>query len=312
MKKVKTAACFLLITGMLSTQAALFPAEETRVFAAQPSSITEETSTVIAPGLTQGEFVYTDEKGNRNACFTLEFNPKDPQITMRLGTPGDGDFYRTSTVKDMAEAAVVNNHRVVAAINCDMYNTATGEPWGVMVKDGREIHGYNVAGRSWKFFGLKKDGTPIYGDQAVYNANKDEIQQAAGVHSILVNNGVVVNSDKSAIYAPRVAVGIKENGNVFFLLVDGRQSPYSKGLTLEQTAQLMKARGAVWAGNLDGGGSATLVTRTPENPVFTVQNVPSDGWERKVANSWQFVSNTESDESYNAALQAIRNAQLAA
>ncbi len=300
------------LVSVLALQIAAAPqAAGSPVSAASASTITEETSTMVAPGLKQNQFVYTDG-GNRNACFTLEFDPKDPQITLAAGTPGDGDFYRLSTVRDMAEAALVNGKHVVAAMNSDMYNTSTGEPWGVVVKDGREIHGYNVAGRTWRFFGLKKDGTPVYGDQTVYNANRDDIQQAMGVHSVLVENGAVVNSDQSVIYAPRVAVGVKADGTVFFLLADGRQGAYSKGLTLQQTAQLMRARGAVWAGNLDGGGSATLLSRLPGENNFTVRNKPSDGKERRVANSWLFISNVESDADYQAVLQEIKNPSIAA
>lgn len=301
-KRILCAAMAIAAIGAIS-----FPTTPITVSAAAPYSITEETSTVIAPGLTQGRFLYTDGNGNKNTCYTLSIDPKDPQITLAAGTPGDGDFFRISTVRDMTEAALINQKRVVASINSDMYNTSTGEPWGVVVKDGREIHGYNIAGRSWKFFGLRKDNTPIYGDKALYEANKGDIQQALGVHSVLVNGGKVVNPDKSKIYAPRVAVGVKADNSIFFLLVDGRQSGYSKGLTLEQTAQLMKYRGAVWSGNLDGGGSATLLTRANGASAFTLQNKPSDGRERKVANCWLFLSNTETDESYNAAVQVVRN-----
>lgn len=312
-KYAKKLICAFTAAGLLAAQtiSPLPHVGMVKAYAAVPSSITQSTSTTIAPGLTQGSFIYTDNDGNTNTCFTLEMDPKDSQITLSAGTPGDGDFYRLSTVRDMAESAILNGKKVVAAINSDMYNTSTGEPWGVVVKDGREIHGYNVAGRVWHFFGLKKDGTPIYGDVNTYNANKTNIQQAMGIHSILVENSNVVNKDQSKIYAPRNAVGVKADGSIFFLLVDGRQGTYSKGLTLEQTAQLMKSLGAVWAGNMDGGGSTTLLSRYSGESSFSLRNKPSDGKERRVANSWIFISNTESADSYNAAVQAIRGSLAA-
>lgn len=297
----------LAVAGVL----ALFGLAAQPVPVSAASSITERVSVEVTPGLTQTSFVYTDG-GARNQCYLLEFRPQDGQVTLAAGTPGDGDFYRLSTVRDMAEAAVVNGKHAVAAVNSDMYNTQTGEPWGVVVKDGREIHGYNVAGRTWRFFGLLKDGTPVYGDQAAYEENREQMQQAMGVHSVLVNNGSVVNADHSVNYAPRTAVGVKDDGTVFFLLVDGRQGSYSRGLTLDQTAALMQALGAHWAGNLDGGGSTTLLSRLPGESNFTLRNSPSDGRERRVANSWLFVSQTESDAALRTVAEDIRSLTQAA
>ena len=45
------------------------------------------------------------------------------------------------------------------------------------------------------------------------------------------------------------------------LTIDGRQSALSIGMTLEETAELLKELGAVEAMNLDGGASARMVIR---------------------------------------------------
>jgi exopolysaccharide biosynthesis protein len=58
---------------------------------------------------------------------------------------------------------------------------------------------------------------------------------------------------------PRTAVGLDASGReLIVLLVAGRRGEV-KGLTLSQTAQLMRELGAVQAFNLDGGGSSTLL-----------------------------------------------------
>ncbi len=259
------------------------------------SSLVDEIKTTIAYGLTQKEFIYTDQAGKRLTCFIMEYNPQQAGVTLAAGTPHDGTKIGLATVRDQAGAAVQNGKQVVAAINADMYNMSTGDPWGVVVKDGTEIHSYAPVRTWWKFFGVKKDGYPIYGDRQTYEANKGNIQQALGIHSILVDGGIVVNTDLTATLAPRNAVGVRSDNSVFFLLADGRKDPYSHGLTLQQTAQLMKDLGAVWAGNLDGGGSSTLMTRTPGETALTVKNHPSDGWERAVANSWLFLANPKPD-----------------
>ncbi|WP_113660886.1 phosphodiester glycosidase family protein [Pedobacter nanyangensis] len=86
---------------------------------------------------------------------------------------------------------------------------------------------------------------------------------------------------------PRTALGIKPNGTVLMLTVDGRQQN-SAGMSLFELAKIMKWLGCSSAINLDGGGSTTLwVKGYGENGVV---NHPSDNkkWdhegERKVAN----------------------------
>jgi len=83
---------------------------------------------------------------------------------------------------------------------------------------------------------------------------------------------------------PRSAIGIKANGKVILLTVDGRQEN-SAGLSLHELTKIMRWLGCVSAINLDGGGSTTLWTEK-----MGVINYPSDNkkWdhdgERKVAN----------------------------
>lgn len=78
--------------------------------------------------------------------------------------------------------------------------------------------------------------------------------------------------------APRTAVGIKADGKMLLLVVDGRQS-HSIGATLVETAQLLKRFGAVNGFNLDGGGSSELVLQGQ------IMNSPSDGRERAVGSA---------------------------
>ncbi|USK61633.1 phosphodiester glycosidase family protein [Peribacillus asahii] len=69
---------------------------------------------------------------------------------------------------------------------------------------------------------------------------------------------------------PRTLVGIKPNGNILLVVVDGRNEQVSVGLSFEESAILMKALGAQDALNLDGGGSTTMAINGK------VVNHPSD------------------------------------
>lgn len=76
--------------------------------------------------------------------------------------------------------------------------------------------------------------------------------------------------------APRTAVGVKRDGTVLLLVVDGR-SFSSSGMTLKELAQYFLRLGAINAVNFDGGGSSEMVVNG------SIVNKPSDGRERKVS-----------------------------
>ena len=116
-------------------------------------------------------------------------------------------------------------------------------------------------------------------------------QEAVGGRPVLLRGGVVtpdVDTAGTATFRgvnPRTAVGITAGGGLLFVTVDGRQPGHSAGTTLRETAELLRALGAVDALNLDGGGSTTMVVRGPAGRV-AVANRPSDAeGERPVANA---------------------------
>ncbi|MBQ2670179.1 MAG: S-layer homology domain-containing protein [Clostridia bacterium] len=99
----------------------------------------------------------------------------------------------------------------------------------------------------------------------------------------LVENGVA-RTDFEAGAAPRTAVGIKDNGNIIFYVLDGRQQGYSYGAQLRTLAQRMAELGCVEAINLDGGGSTVISAHFPGEDEPKIMNKPSDGYVRSVAN----------------------------
>jgi hypothetical protein len=69
---------------------------------------------------------------------------------------------------------------------------------------------------------------------------------------------------------PRTLAGITANGHLLLVVVDGRRSGTSIGLSLRASAELLVELGAVEGVNLDGGGSSTMVVEGK------VVNQPSD------------------------------------
>jgi hypothetical protein len=83
---------------------------------------------------------------------------------------------------------------------------------------------------------------------------------------------------------PRTAVGFTRDGTALLVVVDGRQPPYSDGMTLPELTDLMIRLGARDALNFDGGGSSSLVVRG------RVLNRPADReGERAVGNALALV-----------------------
>lgn len=239
--------------------------------------------TQLAPGVTQTVGTYTLD-GSVSNYWRISFT-KDSGAKLRVVLPNDGTSTGLDTVRHMADSAVLHGENVVAAVNGDMYNMSTGEPWGVVYREGQLLHGNNVAGRDWDFVGYGKDGSLLGGSAADFDRMWPQLDQAMGLHMVLVENGANVCSDASATRAPRTAIGMRSDGEIFLVAVDGRSSA-SAGLSLTEMADLMVKLGAVWAGNLDGGGSTTVVSREVGADALSVQNSPSDGSERRVANAW--------------------------
>jgi phosphodiester glycosidase len=95
---------------------------------------------------------------------------------------------------------------------------------------------------------------------------------------MLVRDGQTVPSSPGALRErhPRTGLGLTEDGSAMFVTVDGRRAS-AVGMTLQEFAAFMQSMGAVWAINLDGGASTTMVVRG------AVANSPSDpNGERRV------------------------------
>ena len=91
------------------------------------------------------------------------------------------------------------------------------------------------------------------------------VEDAVGAGPALVADGQVrVSTNEEVFFGsaipnthPRTAAGIRADGTLLLVVVDGRQ-PVSRGVDLDQLAALMLDLGAEEALNLDGGGSSSL------------------------------------------------------
>ncbi|MBS1709723.1 MAG: phosphodiester glycosidase family protein, partial [Armatimonadetes bacterium] len=130
-----------------------------------------------------------------------------------------------------------------------------------------------------------KVGDELTASVGVEGFDWNKVDNVVGGGPLLVKNGVVsLNPLKekfgdafSNARHPRTAIGASKDGDIYMVVVDGRQA-MSRGATLAELAEIMVQVGCDKAINLDGGGSSTLVIGG------LVLNRPSDGVERAVAN----------------------------
>ena len=174
-------------------------------------------------------------------------------------------------------STIATEHQAIFAINGDYYGFRED---GVTIRNGTLYRDEPA-----------RDGLALYEDGTMQTYDEAEISSSTllenGVTNtfsfgpILVQDGVMAsNLDQVTIDTnfgnrsiqranPRTGIGMIEPNHYVFVVVDGRMKGYSKGMTLEEFAQLFTELGCTEAYNLDGGGSSTMyfMGRVVNNPL---------------------------------------------
>ena len=179
---------------------------------------------------------------------------------------------------------------VIMAMNGDYYNMQTLQPLGYLIMEGNLIQKNNGVANE-PYFAVLKDGTYAIRDAGVDCS--DVLEAISGPFYLIKDGQPCYNGNPDLM--PRNCIGIKADGTVVTFLADGRQSPYSVGMTIDEEISFLYAQGVVNAIFLDGGGSATCATKREGTTELQVRNRPSDGVERTVASALLLVSTAESD-----------------
>ena len=316
---LKKAAAFLLAAALLvqglpltafaaGTSQGFSPGKELFVGEeGQARQYVSETAYDLAPGVT--EYVtYTNVKDGTNQNIDYFCEVDLSQAKIMAGYSGMENIlenqtinWRMQTVSDQVKDAQAYFTRteqyadstIVAALNADYYNMATGQPTGALIIDG---HSYNpVNGRY--YFGITEDG------QAVISNSEDTegLAYAVGGGTLLVKEGEV-NVSKGGRNVTYTAIGIKADGTVVSMVCYGQRYPVSCGYTQYEVAQMMKARGCQTALLLDGSGSSTFVSRREGDSQVITRNNPSDGQERQVSSSLFIVSDVKATGEFDHAV----------
>lgn len=163
-------------------------------------------------------------------------------------------------------SAIAADNNAIFAINGDYYGF---RDTGIVIRDGII---YRSTGAR-QGLAMYKDGTVKVYDETTTTAEQlvaDGVWNTLSFGPALVENSEIVSGIDSVEVdtnfgnhsiqgeQPRTAVGLIDANHYVFVVVDGRSTGYSAGVTMTGLAEIMQGLGVTTAYNIDGGGSSTM------------------------------------------------------
>lgn len=207
------------------------------------------------------------EGGNAITYYTADaYLSSIEQLRSAFASGTYGKNMRESTLK------MAQDNQALFAISGDSYGNCET---GVVARNGVL---YRDTVNDAEICVLYYDGTmdiltPSEFDQA--EILQKNVWQIWNFGPSLLTGGTVKDTFQTTSYLnrqhPRCAIGYIAPGHYKFVVVDGRDSGYSRGATMSELAQIMGDEGCILAYNLDGGKSSAMVF---QNQYI---NQPADG-----------------------------------
>ncbi len=250
-----------------------------------------DTAEPIVPPVTDSEPNKPSEPENNGikAPFTAEvvktensYTSPNIAITVEKRTKGEGDslvtyyvadvhvtsaqYFRTAFAKDRFGKNIKENvlpiaerHNAILATSGDYYGMNASR---TVIRNGTLYRESDLDGDVCVLY---RDGTmKIFYDREPFDAAA-EMENGAWQAwsfgpSLFKKDGTPLTSYGGYLAKahPRCAIGYYEPGHYAFVVVDGRDAGYSQGLSMVETANLMKNLGCTLAYNLDGGQTAQM------------------------------------------------------
>ncbi len=282
-------------------------------------NVVSKTDYDIAPGISESEIVLNfDDGSRRQVLHIMEADMSNEYVTVLNSYygmyPEEGD-YQVAVMSEQAKWVEDNmGLNVVGGMNTTLswYNTAfyttnpqlINSPLGFTMLNGEVV--FDACYGFPSVLVINKDfdeqGNPRPAD--IPKVEMVTIETEADLDGweyqvIPCSSGFIVKDGKHALTenhladntnsAPRSVVGIKPDGTVVTMMNDGRQSPYSAGMSMYECAEVMISLGCSFAVNCDGGGSSTFLSQRPGEDL-ALHCIPSDGPERPTTSGILFIS----------------------
>lgn len=168
----------------------------------------------------------------------------------------------------------------VLAVNAGGFMSVAGgklQPLGTTVVDGRVVQ--FTKDEALTFVGFDYSGKLVAKKyQSATAITADRIRQGASFSPALLENGkkLTIPAKWANSKHPRTIIGSFSNDDILVIVIDGRRTGWSEGVTLEEVQDKLLSFKIKNAYNLDGGGSSVFYYNGE------ILNKPSDGTERLV------------------------------
>jgi len=204
-------------------------------------------------------------------------------------SPNNTDIICTRTTSQFLE-----EFQLGAAINGGYFSylDPSYEASKLCPNGGDPVRVSDYAASRGRIYSNKKTAQPVVHinqkNLVSFNKEAGKVFNAVSGDRMVVVDGKAVKNLAAQVPNPRTAVGLSRNGRWLTLMViDGRQSGFSEGVTFPELAELLLSYGVHNGANMDGGGSSAMVIRGFDGKA-RVLNSPIDmgqpGRERQVAN----------------------------
>lgn len=206
--------------------------------------------------------IRTEKKKAYGSDYYVTVVPKTDangeQMRWKLGIANDD--YNAETLE--STIAFAHRKNATVAINCGIFDITANKPIGVMIKDGRIVQTGIPAEDKYQYLAIMKNGSfRTYPRTTSAGAMLTEgATDVVCIFATLIENGVLAEQTDLRD-EPRQSLGVRPNGDVVIVTVDGRKPGEDDGVSYAELALLQAAEGAVNAWILDGGGSASTVIR---------------------------------------------------
>ncbi|KIL40089.1 exopolysaccharide biosynthesis protein [Gordoniibacillus kamchatkensis] len=174
----------------------------------------------------------------------------------------------TTSIKGQGEQilSMVKRTGAIAGVNGGAfddpgYDGNGFKPSGIVMSGGKLLYSDVGMNTPVNMVGIDRNGLMVAGRYKPSELLQMGVTDAVSFQPKFIVNGkgLIKNEADGWGIAPRTCMAQKKDGTIMFLVIDGRQPGYSIGATLYDAQQLLLAKGAVTAANLDGGSSSVLV-----------------------------------------------------
>ncbi len=281
--------------------------------------VISENEYALAPGATETEMVLNNAEGSdRKVVHYFEVDTKNENIKVLPGYYGidnlDPDnlalegvadktkFWKSEQLTKTVKYYEGLGYNVVGAMNTALAYDSDA-PYGYMVMDGVVLGTPDVHKGAQTYLAIDAEGNCELRSMST-PLNGTEVTAISANFGWLVKDGVLQTKtvERTSSDASRSMIGIKADGTLVFCQVDGRNAPFSTGLSNYEMGEMMLSLGCVNAVNCDGGGSSTFVSKREGETENTMRSVPSDGSERATINSVIIVSTAKATGEFDHAV----------